>query len=212
MGYTLAKPIVRSAQPGVHYLYFGRNLWRSHHGVLTVGAVVCDSVSAAGPTGKVVKLAFAFCSPSDEFVRYTEHRIDNKTKKETVLKGGIDIVNGRLGLVPSAIAAPRCCTVPLIGTVLQTVMTFFNEKMPRCDKPGLWRSRQLAVAPRQAFFRLGCWSREEFDQLDKLVNPAGQEAGFFPLVGLSKRRRRRKVKSAAGAAKPSTELPRLNLN
>ena len=187
MAYKLAEPVKKSAQPRVHYLYFGRNLWRSHHGILTVGAVLDGAVNpASGEKTPVVTIAFAFCSPLDPFLRYTERRVELKngrpTDKVTVIKGGIDIVNARLGLVPMEGIGKHTYTVPLSGTVLQTVMTFFNTALAKADKPKIWQARMLAVAPRQAFYRLGCWNREEFDRLDKLADPAGQEAGFFPLT------------------------------
>lgn len=57
----------------VRYYYFGRGLWRRHHGIMTVGAIVTPGADGAGcgMTYGDLEIATAFCSPTDNFRRFS---------------------------------------------------------------------------------------------------------------------------------------------
>ena len=146
------------ADERVRYYYFGRRVFPVHQGIVTAGAIV---VPATDDTPEMLRVAFAYCSPSDifrrrssgiEYRRKITHTSDGETKSErveVVIYGGLDIVNSRLGLCPiEAYPEQQYAVQRMSKSVIEDVMATFNGIVPAEDKPRLWQSRKLALAAR----------------------------------------------------------------
>lgn len=55
----------RKGHPDVRYYYFGRQLWARHRGIVTAG------VMQSPEDPEVMRVAYAFCSPLDQFRRFS---------------------------------------------------------------------------------------------------------------------------------------------
>ena len=182
----------QGAIPGVHYFYFGRNLWPRHHGILTAGAFlqIPESKPGTPPEPEILHVAFAYCAPEDTFRRFSAVLPGRKGEGATrIVKGGVDLVNARLGLTEMHDVAKNVYSdVFRGGSVLRAVMDIFNTLVPRNERPRIWHDRQLLVAPRQALYRLDLASNAELADLDKLANPHRQQPGFVRILRFPARR------------------------
>ena len=131
--------------PKVHYYYFGRKIWQQHRGIVTAAAIILDAEK------KTMRVAFAYCSPLDQFHRSTIYRPSKETGQDEPIAGGREIAAARLGVA----AWPEEKLMFYDGTythsLLDGVIRIFNNSVPRKEKPQLWQNRMLLLASRDYY-------------------------------------------------------------
>lgn len=175
----------------VRHYYFGRALWAQHHGIVTAGVAL--DTEAPG----YCRVAFAFCAPGDAFQRHSvvcrrrmrdrhNHRVvtdaNGKPVVETVmLKGGIDIVNARLGVAPLEGYKETYTSVKYgeLPDLVKVVIDTFNGQEPKTVFPQLWRRRRLCLATRRQLALNGAWTRDELAAVETLARPEQVQGGFW---------------------------------
>ena len=143
------------AKPNVHYYYFGRRVWPQHRGIVTAAAIVLDEEK------HTMRVAFAFCSPADQFHRTAVClQVNGSKEAPEVHAGGREIAGARLGVTDWPDEPLQFYEGTYTRGLLDGVIRIFNYHMPKADKPQLWHNRVLMMASR-IFFKLAGTSSDE---------------------------------------------------